>query len=647
MALPAPNLDDRRFQELVDDAKRLVQQRCPEWSDHNVSDPGVTLIELFAWMTDQVVYRLNRVPDRNYVKFLDLIGVRLFPPNAAKADVTFWLSAPQDDPMKIPAGTQVSTVRTETLDAIGFETIEDLTIPPVSLERVFSQIEEDKTRNHTSAAQRGQSFFCFDKPPKAGDSLLIGLSDAAPSCAVNLRLDCNIEGRGVDPLNPPLVWEAWDGEGWTECELDADETGGLNRAGNILLHVPRTHVASLISNQRAGWLRCRVIEAEEGQPTYGASPQITSISAFSIGGTATATHAQSVNEEILGISEGVAGQRFGLKRKPVVPGDAPRVLQVAGEEGWQDWSEVTHFADSDPDSRHFLLDAINGEVALGPAVREPDGSLRQYGAVPPKGAVLRMATYRTGGGRHGNVSRGSLRILRTSIPFIDRVENRHPARGGVDAESIEDAKDRGPVLLRTGNRAVTTEDYEVLAREAAPEIARVRAVAAGDGADAGSVRVLIVPAAAADGARLRFEQLVPTDESVQSIASYLDERRMIGARVAVEPPSYQGVTIVARIRARPRTEPTRLQQAALEALYAYFNPITGGSDGKGWDFGRPVHAGEVYSVLQGLRGTELVEEAKLYAADPTTGERGKATERIEVGKHALIFSYEHRVRVDA
>src|SRR5947208_13425841 len=80
MALPVPNLDDRRFQDLVDDAKRLVQQKCPEWTDHNVSDPGVTLIETFAWMTDQVLYRLNRVPERNYVKFLELIGVRLFPP---------------------------------------------------------------------------------------------------------------------------------------------------------------------------------------------------------------------------------------------------------------------------------------------------------------------------------------------------------------------------------------------------------------------------------------------------------------------------------------------------------------------------------------------------------------------------------------
>ena len=83
MTLPAPNLDDRRFQDLVDDAKRLVQRRCPEWTDHNVSDPGITLIETFAYVVDQVLYRLNRVPERSYVTFLELMGVELFAPSAA------------------------------------------------------------------------------------------------------------------------------------------------------------------------------------------------------------------------------------------------------------------------------------------------------------------------------------------------------------------------------------------------------------------------------------------------------------------------------------------------------------------------------------------------------------------------------------
>src|SRR4026208_1914786 len=97
MTLPVPNLDDRRFQELVDDAKRLVQQRCPEWTDHNVPAPGVTPIATLARITHQLIYRLNRVPERNYVKFLELIGVHLFPPTAARTKATFWLTGPQPD----------------------------------------------------------------------------------------------------------------------------------------------------------------------------------------------------------------------------------------------------------------------------------------------------------------------------------------------------------------------------------------------------------------------------------------------------------------------------------------------------------------------------------------------------------------------
>src|ERR671929_192936 len=82
MPLPAPNLDDRRFQDLVDDAKRLVQRRCPEWTDHNVSDPGVTLIEAFATMVDQLLYRLNRAPDAGAAAW-GAPGRRRMPPRSS------------------------------------------------------------------------------------------------------------------------------------------------------------------------------------------------------------------------------------------------------------------------------------------------------------------------------------------------------------------------------------------------------------------------------------------------------------------------------------------------------------------------------------------------------------------------------------
>ena len=89
MPLPTPGLDDRTFQDIVDEAKRLIPQYCPEWTNHNVSDPGVALIELFAWMSEMVLYRVNQVPDRLYTHFLNLVGIEPFPPSVDRTDLTF------------------------------------------------------------------------------------------------------------------------------------------------------------------------------------------------------------------------------------------------------------------------------------------------------------------------------------------------------------------------------------------------------------------------------------------------------------------------------------------------------------------------------------------------------------------------------
>src|SRR5580704_8066661 len=97
MSLPSPNLDDRSFQDIVDDAKRQIGRRCPEWTDHNVSDPGVTLIELFAYMTEMMLYRMNQVPEKNYLKFLEMIGIGLEPATPAFTDLRFLLSRAIED----------------------------------------------------------------------------------------------------------------------------------------------------------------------------------------------------------------------------------------------------------------------------------------------------------------------------------------------------------------------------------------------------------------------------------------------------------------------------------------------------------------------------------------------------------------------
>ncbi|MGW4159536.1 putative baseplate assembly protein [Streptomyces sp. NPDC004788] len=667
MTLPSPNLDDRRFQGLVDEAKRHVQRRCPEWTDHNVSDPGVTLIEAFATMVDQLVYRVNRVPEKSYLTFLDLIGVRLHPPTAAGTDVTFRLSAPQPEPVVVRAGTEVATVRTETEPAVVFTTTRDLTIVPCGYAALATWPAAatgsgaarpdpragdaaDRTAvDRTEELALGREVPCFSPSPVPGDALYLGLSAAVPAGVVVLRLDCSVHGVGVDPLRPPLVWEAWDGRRWAACEVEKDDTGGFNRAGELILHLPATHTPASVVRRTGGWLRCRLVEAAPDQPTYVAPPVVRGITAFTIGATVGAEHAERITDEILGTAEGVAGQAFTVARPPVVPGEfalevtEPEALD-AGAAPAAPWTRVDDFAHSGPEDRHFTLDEGTGRVEFGPAVRERDGSVRHFGAVPAKGSLVQVRSYRTGGGVRGNVARSTLRVLRGTVPLVARVENRRPAVGGVDGESVESARIRGPLTLRTLQRAVVPRDYELLAREVAPDAARVHCVP--EDGEAG-VRLLLVPSGRGDAhGRIAFDELIPPPRTLERIAQHLDARRPIGARLVVEPPYYQGVTFVATVQASRGAAPERVREAALTALNGYFNPLTGGPSGEGWPFGRPVQTGEAHAVLQRVPGVDLVDDVRLYRADPLTGQRTEVPDgRIALDRHALVFSYEHQLRV--
>jgi predicted phage baseplate assembly protein len=159
--------------------------------------------------------------------------------------------------------------------------------------------------------------------------------------------------------------------------------------------------------------------------------------------------------------------------------------------------------------------------------------------------------------------------------------------------------------------------------------------------------VLIVPAAAAPEGRILFENLVPPEETLRRVAESLDRTRVVGARVVIEPPLYRGITVVARLVARPRVNGERVRADALDILYRYLNPLPGGGpDGAGWPFGRPVQAGEIFGRLQQVQGVELVEDVRLFSADPITGVRGKEAARIDLDANSLVFSYEHQVRVE-
>ena len=126
---------------------------------------------------------------------------------------------------------------------------------------------------------------------------------------------------------------------------------------------------------------------------------------------------------------------------------------------------------------------------------------------------------------------------------------------------------------------------------------------------------------------------------------WLEDGRIIGSVVHVEPPSYQGITVIARLRAGPRADADRVRVDAVAALHRYFDPLVGGPEGTGWPWGRPAQAGDAFGVLQRIHGVDVVEDVRLFGANPVTGERGEATARLELAANSLVFSYEHQVRV--
>src|SRR5690242_6310865 len=114
MALALPNLDDRTFAQLLEEALQRIPVSCPEWTDFSVGNPEMALVDVLAYLTETMIYRLNRLPEKAYVAFLRLLGVTLLPPEPATVQLQFRLSRTADKPVEIPRGTRVSVSRAES-----------------------------------------------------------------------------------------------------------------------------------------------------------------------------------------------------------------------------------------------------------------------------------------------------------------------------------------------------------------------------------------------------------------------------------------------------------------------------------------------------------------------------------------------------
>ncbi len=657
MPLEAPRLDDREFQDLFAEALQRIPLYCPEWTDHNLSDPGITLLELFAWLTDIVLYRLNRVPDKHYIKFMELLGMQLREAEPAHCPVTFWLSAPQPTPVVIPAGTEVATTRTETEPAIGFTTDRTAAVQTAVLQHVLvSRRDEDGRRTYKAQnIQRLEvgfdGFLVFARQPAPGDAFYFCLEEDLSRHIFGIQMDVETAGgAGIDPANPPYVWEVLSSDqprGWMRADVAGDTTRGLNVPGSVRLYLPRM-VRGTVNNRTGYWVRCK-LEPPPGVPSYRASPRIGQLAVNTWGVAADATQSTLVVDELVGRSDGSAGQYFYLQNVPVLRRREGEHLVVRHPDGREeDWQEVEDFADSGPEDRHYMLESQEGRIRLGPALRQRDGSVRLYGAIPSKDAVLVMRAYRYGGGTAGNVQAGAINVLSSGLPYIAQVVNRQDAQGGLDAEQLEDAKLRVPGHLRARGRAVTAEDFEYLTRAAAPGmVGRVHCLQPPH-TNLGEVKVLVVPRLPEPAQHIPPNMLALSDELRATIVDYLDERRLLSTRLEVVTPAYQWVSTYVRLRPVEHADPEEVRAAVETALYTFINPLVGGPEGEGWPFGRDLFASEVMSYLLGVPGVNFVRSVDLFPVSYSGGTfvQGEATPEIPIVSHGTIASHLHEVRLE-
>lgn len=676
--LPKANLDDRAYEDLIQECLLRIPRYCPEWTNYNASDPGITLVELFAWLTDQMLYRFNQVPRRNYITFLEMMGIRLNPPKPAQTNITLYLSASLPETYTIAAGVEVATERTDTEEAVVFSTDRPLAIGLPSIRHFLSaQTLEERPRIlrdrfsgtwslRPDGEWEGVELSFFDERPQDGNCFYLVFDPDPPITGNVIAVTFKGEAAtstGIDPERPPRRWEAWNGHHWESVLLQEndDRTQGFSfsemtrnggnplRGADVILHCPQNWLVETFGTYRGRWLRCICDQVSDDRPKYIQSPRIVGLSVRSLGGTVAATQSTRISNEILGESDGTAGQILQLQSTPILPREEGEYLLVAPIGSMpQRWQEVNDFSESGINDLHYTLDSLTGEIQFGPLIREPNqmrdrtqalvggrdlrgrtedpeeesrGRENQYGAIPPRGASIVMVSYRTGGGLRGNVQAGTIRILKSAVPYVARLTNYDNARDGADAESLDSAVMRVPKMLRTRDRAVTAEDFETLAIQAGRgAIARSRCLSSTQKESAGIVELVLVPQldlkAIEQGQGIAPENFSLSPPLLAQVLAYLDERRLLGVEIHCREPEYVGVSVQTEIALEPEYNNPGAQQDILHklqvALYRFLNPLTGGPDGEGWPFGRPVYASDIVTLFQAIRGVRYLGTIQLF-----------------------------------
>ncbi|HEY1749973.1 MAG TPA: putative baseplate assembly protein [Caulobacteraceae bacterium] len=636
MPLTLPVIDDRTFDDIVAEARTRIPRYTAEWTDFNSGDAGFALVELFAWMSELLIYRLGQVPMLNYIKFLQLIGIELTPARPAEVVLTFPVQAGYTLPtVPAPARTQVSAAASDGGNPIVFETQSAITALQASLDAVvvfdgFNYADVSAA----NAAPTAAGFQPFGSLASVGAALMLGFKSALPPAA-NAELSLSVwplMTPATRPISPcagaspvfasaTLAWEYWDGSDWSALRVLADETLAFTAPGFVRLKLP---AASQLTTAKLGgktdaarlWLRARLAASD-----YEAAPILTLVRANAV----RALAAQTVLGEVLGGSNGQPNQAFTLSSTPVL--DASLVLAIDEGGGPQVWTQVNDFAAAGPNDLAYMLDPTTGVVRLGDGVDH--GHIPVANLANPNASIVAQS-YRFGGGARTNIAAASPLTLMTSLPGIDtsNIANPFPADSGADEEDIQNAIDRAPEALMSQDRAVTASDFELLATQAGP-VSRAKALPLfnpnfpGQSVP-GTVTVIVVPDVDAP-------EPMPSAGLLRTVCAYLDQRRLVTTELYVIGPTYTPVSITLDVLAEPDADTGAVEDAVEAAITAFLDPRRGGPEGTGWPFGGAIY---FVDLLRTALVTDVIRVANLTVT--VNGTIAPACTDVAIAANALV-----------
>lgn len=666
MPLPLPRLDDRDFDQLVEEVRESLPARAPEWTDHNASDPGITLVELFAYLTEIGLYRLDRVSDATRRTWLRLLGAGIDPARAAVTVVALRQTAVAS--MRVRAGLQLANAD----DTTAFQTTARVDVLRAQLTTVLAEHDGQITDVTSSASGPGSIVQPFGRRPLHGDAVYLGFdrrlapegrflrlfffgdslahdfetwralaADARERRRAN-REACGARARHAVPFwrhyGARLAWEYFDDTGaWRAVPHVRDRTRALTISGPVVIRVPKP--ATQGAGGVSGFPATYFIRARFSGGEYDCAPRLRGVRI----NTTLARHAIDRGApEPLPPSFGRAGMTARLDARPVVPGTSRVVVTPAGGGAPEAWTEVLDWDRSGPFDSHYRLDPASGTVAFGNG---------RYGRVPPAGASL-SAQYKTGGGPDGNVPAGTLTRLRAIGPNLAlpnwttieaRVTLQHPAPavGGARAMTLDEGEGRAVRLLDSARAAVTPADMVRVARGVAGvPVARAFALPGVHPVSScftahGCVTVVVITPCVDDRPH-------PTEALLREVAAALDRRRPAATEIHVVGPRFTTVIVRARLALSGRGSRSTTPDTARAALDTFFHPLHGGSDGQGWPVGRSVYRSEVLALLAGLPDVDHVTDLDITTCARGAGRCGN----VDICADGLVRSGAHQIVID-